>query len=115
MTHSLALLKKKIYFADVDVLLSSYNPHICILTGVGAATKKNITFPNYLSFSQVGTNSFGGVMILYHQSIKCKITDNDLNFILIEISLSNKPIYVGGFICSSWIVTPLPITIQTSR
>jgi len=84
------------HVADVDILLSNHNPHICILTGVGAAVKKNFTFPNYLSFSQGGTNSFGGVMILYHQTIKCKISDADLNFILIETSLSNNPVYIGG-------------------
>ena len=85
------------HVADVDILLSCYKPHVCILTGIGIAIKKkNISFPNYLSFSQIGTNSFGGVMILYHASINCKIIDRDLNFILIEISTANHPIYVGG-------------------
>ncbi|CAF2073397.1 unnamed protein product [Rotaria magnacalcarata] len=35
-------------------------------------------------------------MILYHYSINCKLSDSDTNFILIEISLSNETLYVGG-------------------
>ncbi|CAF3156341.1 unnamed protein product [Rotaria socialis] len=84
------------HVADVDILLSSYNPHICILTGVGAGIKKNFTFPNYHVIAQTGTNSFGGVIILHHQNIKCKITDKEPNFILIEILLSKESIYIGG-------------------
>ncbi|CAF1501089.1 unnamed protein product [Rotaria magnacalcarata] len=84
------------HVADVDILLSSYNPHICILTGVGAGIKKNFTFPNYHVIKQTGTNSFGGVIILHHQDIKCKVADKESNFILIEILLSNESIYVGG-------------------
>lgn len=84
------------HVADVDILLSSYNPHICILTGVGAGIKKNFSFPNYHSISQTGTNAFGGVIILHHQNIKCKITDKELNFLLIEVTLSTESIYIGG-------------------
>ncbi|CAF3697342.1 unnamed protein product [Rotaria socialis] len=84
------------HVADVDILLSSYKPHICILTGVGAGIKKNFTFPNYHVIAQTGTNSFGGVIILHHQNIKCKITDKEPNFILIEILLSKESIYIGG-------------------
>ncbi|CAF3768936.1 unnamed protein product [Rotaria socialis] len=35
-------------------------------------------------------------MILYHKCINYKLSDSDTNFILIEISLSNETLYVGG-------------------
>ena len=85
------------HVADVDILLSCYRPHVYMLTGVGAAIKKkNICFPNYFSFSESGTNALGGAMILYHASINCKLIDWNLNFIFMEISVSDNPIHVGG-------------------
>ena len=39
------------HISDVDILLSKYMPHVCILTGVGAAIRRNIPFPNYRSIS----------------------------------------------------------------
>ena len=46
--------------------------------------------------AQPGTNSFGGVMILYHRSIKCKVVERALNLIWIEIDQHPNPIYVGA-------------------
>ena len=84
--------------ADVDSLLASYHPHICILTGVGTAVyrSKDIIFPEYNMIAQPTTNSFGGVMILNHSSIKCKVVERALNLIWIEIDQHPNPIYVGA-------------------
>ncbi|CAM4841450.1 unnamed protein product [Rotaria magnacalcarata] len=35
-------------------------------------------------------------MILYHRSLKCKVVNNEFNFLLIEISSTNKPTFVGA-------------------
>ncbi len=43
---------------DVDILIAEHKPHICILTGVGTATKSLPLFPGYTGISQKGTNSF---------------------------------------------------------
>ncbi|CAF2747679.1 unnamed protein product [Rotaria sp. Silwood2] len=84
------------HVADVDSLLSTYHPHVCILTGVGTAVNKNIIFPNYNTIAQAGTNAYGGVMILYQHYIKCKIIEKTLKFIIIELLLSPNPIYIGA-------------------
>ena len=84
------------HITDVDLLLNETKPHICILTGVGAAARRLPEFPEYTGISQIGTNSFGGVAILYRKSLKCKTIEVDLNFLLIEIQIAKEPIYVGA-------------------
>ncbi|CAM4977879.1 unnamed protein product [Rotaria socialis] len=93
------------YITDVDILIASYNPLICILTGVGSAVKRNITFPNYPTISQPGTNAFGGVMVLGQKSIKYKIIETDINYILIEVELTSNAIIDFGITqdASGWI------------
>ncbi|CAM4867060.1 unnamed protein product [Rotaria socialis] len=84
------------HVADVDLLLSNYQPHICILTGVGAAIRKQIKFPNYHAISQPGTNSFGGVIILYQFHIECKVVEKDLNFLMIKLTSNHDDIHIGA-------------------
>ncbi|CAF1548972.1 unnamed protein product [Adineta ricciae] len=84
------------HLADVDLLLKQYNPHICILTGVGAATRKLPTFLGYVGISQTGTNSFGGVAILYQKHVKCKTIDSATNFLLIEAQLPTETVNIGA-------------------
>jgi hypothetical protein len=81
---------------DVDVLIAAHKPHICILTGVGTATMNLPTFPGYTGISQKGTNSFGGVAILYQNFLKCKVIEKALNFLLVEVETSNENVLVGA-------------------
>ncbi|CAF1326623.1 unnamed protein product [Adineta steineri] len=81
---------------DVDILLNEHKPNICILTGVGAASRKLPEFVGYTGISQIGTNSYGGVAILHENFLKCKIIDKELNFILIEVETALKPILIGA-------------------
>jgi hypothetical protein len=85
-----------IYTTDVDILLTTYNPHICILTGVESAAKRLPTFPGYTGIGQVGTNAFGGVAILYQNSLKCKIVDKELNFLLMEVETLSDSVLIGA-------------------
>ena len=81
---------------DVDVLLTEHKPHICILTGVGTASRKLPSFPEYTGLSKEATNSFGGAAILLYKSIlKCKIKEKELNFLLIELEMISESILLG--------------------
>ncbi|CAF3974841.1 unnamed protein product, partial [Rotaria sp. Silwood1] len=82
--------------SDFELLLSSYCPHIFILTGVGKQIRTLIPVPNYKWFCQEGSNSYGGVAILVHQKLQCSIEDKAENFILLRITLLNEKIYIGG-------------------
>ncbi|CAF4061927.1 unnamed protein product, partial [Rotaria magnacalcarata] len=84
------------HVANVDLLLSNYQPHICILTGVGTAIHKQIKFPNYHSISQPGTNSSGGVVILYQFHIECKVVEKYLNFLMIKLTSNHDDIHIGA-------------------
>ncbi|CAF3355466.1 unnamed protein product [Rotaria socialis] len=56
------------------------------------------TFPGYSGLSQNGTNSFGGVAILYQNFLKCKIIENDNNYLDIAITnsdMNNIGIFLG--------------------
>lgn len=81
---------------DLDVLLFSYSPQKVILTGVGSLIRKLLLLPNYYWISQKGSNSFGGVAILIHNSLKSKTVHSALNFLLIEIDIVPSPILVGA-------------------
>ncbi|CAF3901329.1 unnamed protein product [Rotaria sp. Silwood1] len=82
--------------ADLDILLSSYLPQIVILTGVGSLIRNLPLLPNYYWLSQKGTNSFGGVAILIHHSLKSAIVYTDENFLLAEIDILSSKILVGA-------------------
>ncbi|CAF4111994.1 unnamed protein product [Rotaria magnacalcarata] len=82
--------------ADLDILISSYLPHIVILTGIGSLIGNLPLLPNYYWLSQKGTNSFGGVAILIHHSIKCTIVYTVENFLLAEIDILSSKILVGA-------------------
>ena len=82
--------------ADLDLLLSSYLPQIVILTGVGSLIHRLPLMPNYYWLSQKGTNAFGGVAILIHQSLKSKIVLKIENLLLIEIDVLSSTILVGA-------------------
>jgi hypothetical protein len=84
------------HITDVDMLLAMHKPHMCILTGVGTATKSLPIFPGYTGISQAGTNAFGGVAILYQNFLKCKVIDKDLNFLPTEVETSNESVLIGA-------------------
>ena len=80
----------------MDVLIANHCPQICLLTEIGLAVKGTMPiYPNYIWLTQEGTNSFGGVAILYHQSVKCNVVENDLNFLLIELDIIHASILLG--------------------
>jgi hypothetical protein len=80
---------------DLDILLSSYLPHVIILTGVGSQIRNMPSVPNYYWHKQKGSNSFGGVSILIHNSIKTKVIHTVENFLLVELNLAMSSILVG--------------------
>jgi hypothetical protein len=83
--------------ADIDIILNKYAPQICLLNEIGkVALKKTINFPDHHLLVQEGTNSFGGVAILIHQSIKYKEIKRDKNFLLVEIESNPEPVLVGA-------------------
>jgi hypothetical protein len=84
------------HIADLDILLSTYTPQICILTGVGSKIKNLPKLASYFWISQKGTNSFGGVAILLHDSLKAKVITQQLDFLLIELDILPKPILLGA-------------------
>ena len=81
---------------DLDELLSSHKPHLCILTGVGSQIRKLPAIPNYYWQSQEGTNSFGGVAILIHHKLKSSVIDREENCLLIELELLNNKLLLGA-------------------
>lgn len=78
------------------MILNEYGPHICILTGVGAATRNLPEFPGYSGIAQIGTNAFGGVAMLYQKHLKYKIIENELNFILTEVETPQDTVLIGA-------------------
>lgn len=86
----------KTHLTDLDILLSTYLPHVLILTGVGSQIRNMPSVPNYYWHNQKGTNSFGGVSILIHSSIKSKVIDAVENFLVVEISFEIYSILVGA-------------------
>ncbi|CAF1627379.1 unnamed protein product, partial [Rotaria sp. Silwood1] len=85
------------HIADMDVLLNNYAPQIIILTEIGSVVlKKPPSFPEYHIIIQEGTNSFGGVAILCHRSIKYKEIGREKNFILIQIETIPEPTLIGA-------------------
>ncbi|CAF4989572.1 unnamed protein product, partial [Rotaria socialis] len=84
------------HIADLDILLSVYTPQIFILTGVGSSIKNLPKMTSYYWISQEGTNSFGGVAMLIHNTLKTKITMQQSDFLLIELDILPKPIFVGA-------------------
>ena len=84
------------HVADLDILLSTYTPQICILTGIGSMIKNLPKIPQYHWISQEGTNAFGGVAILTHETIKIKVITRELDFLLIQVEMLPKPILLGA-------------------
>jgi hypothetical protein len=65
ITSSLSILLFNVeglstHTADVDLLLNDNKPHICILTGVGAAARKLPEFLGYSGISQIGITNTPG-------------------------------------------------------
>lgn len=83
------------HITDVDILLNRYRPHICILTDVGATTKRLFIFPGYKGIEQESRNAFGGIAIIYGNKLKLSIIERDKKFLMIEISLANEQIRIG--------------------
>lgn len=84
------------HIADIDILLSTYTPQILILTGVGSKINNLPKISKYHWISQKGANSFGGVAFLLHDTIKAKVINQELDFLIIEINLHPKPILLGA-------------------
>ncbi|CAM4908212.1 unnamed protein product [Rotaria socialis] len=82
--------------SDLDLLLSLYCPHVCILTGVGKQIRRLPYVPNYKWFSKEGNNSFGGVACLIQNEFTTTISDESENFLLLKIELGNENIYIGA-------------------
>ncbi|CAF1664362.1 unnamed protein product [Rotaria magnacalcarata] len=84
------------HIADLDFLISTYIPQICILTGVGSKIKNPPNIPFYNWICQEGTNAFGGVAIIIHNSLKTKTIVQAPNFILIELTVLSETILIGA-------------------
>ncbi|CAF3344273.1 unnamed protein product [Rotaria socialis] len=84
------------HITDIDILLNNHQPHICILSGVGAAVRRLPSFPGYKGITQAGNNSFGGVVIYYRDKLKCHVIERDVNFLVIEINIAGEPIKIGA-------------------
>lgn len=84
------------HISDLDLLLSLYCPHMCILTGVGSLIHNLPNIPQYKWFSKEGSNSFGGVAILVHNHFSTTLIDESENFLLIQTTLMNEKIYIGA-------------------
>jgi hypothetical protein len=81
---------------DLDLLLSSYHPQVLILIGVGSLIRKLPSIPNYYWLSQIGTNAFGGVALLIHQSLKSNIVYKIENFLMVEIEIISSKVLIGA-------------------
>ena len=84
------------HLTDIDILLNNYRPQICILTEVGAAARNLPCFPGYQGLAQTGSNSFGGVVILYANNIKCKVVERDVNFLVMETIIAGEKLNIGA-------------------
>ena len=84
------------HLSDLDILLSGYLPHVIILTGVGSQIRKMPSVPNYYWHKQEGSNSFGGVAILVHNSIKTKVIHSVENFLLVDLNVTMSSILIGA-------------------
>ena len=84
------------HLADRDILLSMYRSHICILSEVGAAIKNLPSFPGYQGLVQAGSNSFGGVAILYANGMKCQVVERNVNFLVIETTVTGEKLKIGA-------------------
>ncbi|CAF4194733.1 unnamed protein product [Rotaria magnacalcarata] len=83
------------HIMDIDILLNNHQPHICILSGVGAAVRRLPSFPGYKGITQSGSNSFGGVAIFHRDNLKCHVIERDVNFLVIEIYIAGEQIKIG--------------------
>ena len=87
----------KSHIADLDIILNKYHPQICVLSEIGMpAIRKVPHFPNYTVVCQEGSNAFGGVAIVIHQTIKFKVVVKEINFLLIEIKTIPETTLVGA-------------------
>ncbi|CAF1186396.1 unnamed protein product [Adineta ricciae] len=84
------------HIADLDILLSTYLPQVFILTGVGSKIKDLPKITSYYWLSQEGTNAYGGVAMLFHDSLKTKVVEKQKNFILVELEIQPKPVLIGA-------------------
>jgi hypothetical protein len=84
------------HLADLDILLSYHSPHIVILTGVGKQIRHLPKIPYYYWHSQEGNNSFGGVAILIQQKLRSTVLKRSINFLLIELEISNQKINIAA-------------------
>ncbi|CAF4648413.1 unnamed protein product, partial [Rotaria sp. Silwood2] len=82
--------------STVNATFATYNPQICIWTGVGAGIKNPPQIPFYNWVCQEGTDSFGGVAMIVHNSLKTKTALQTPNFILIELTVLTESVLIGA-------------------
>ncbi|CAM4855057.1 unnamed protein product [Rotaria socialis] len=84
------------HITDIDILINNYRPHLFMLTGVGTATRNLPTFQDYSGVAQSGSNSYGGVAILYNSKLKLTVIEKEENFLVMEMLLNSEIIKVGA-------------------
>ena len=94
---------------DLIILLDTYNPHVCVLTGVGTATRIMPTFPGYRSIAQSGSNAFGAVAIIHRNALKCRLIERDVNALIVEIAVANAQLKIGAIYVPQ--KSPLPLDL----
>ena len=100
------------HVTDVDILLNTHKPHVCILTGVVAAARSMVQFPGYTAYAQHGTNSYGGVAILYQDHLECKIVEREANFLLMGLQTPMEPVLIGAMYVPPSSLPPFQIIDQ---
>ncbi|CAF5015348.1 unnamed protein product, partial [Rotaria magnacalcarata] len=91
--------EKSIYLTHQSSLQQLLNKQKLALNSalrVGKQLRNMPKIPSFYWESVEGSNSFGGVAILLHQSISSKIIEKQENFLMLEIETENEKILLGG-------------------
>ncbi|CAF1143460.1 unnamed protein product [Adineta steineri] len=100
ITSTAALLLDQCQKLVTKTLTNSNDQHErCSLETNLQQTQTQMQFLNeqrYTGLSQQGTNSYGGVAILYQNLLKCTVKEKALNFILIELEATSEAILIGA-------------------
>ena len=88
------------YISDLVILLHNDQPHICILTSIGAVAKNLQYFPGYIGIAQTGSNAYGGVAILYENILNMKVIEKENNLLITELNIAEEQINIGAIYLS---------------
>ncbi|CAF3167810.1 unnamed protein product, partial [Rotaria sp. Silwood2] len=58
--------------------------------------KSSSFFSGYNGIAQPGSNSYGGVAILYSSKLKVKIVEKEINFLVVEIDIAGELVKIGA-------------------